>query len=257
MEGFMRIAVVALLCSLSAAAQVIAIHDNGVKKDLDCNGLDVMVAGNDARLRLRGDCKRVTVTGNDNTVTVDGAERLEVLGNENEVTWARGVGADAPRVSNVGNRNSVRQAGAKVLRVDDGSEHVEIMGSGSTLSIGSSAGGVTLSGANAGRSAGSVAVSSSGSSSGGKLVLNASGSTDTLECQGRTVTINGSSNTYDFRGDCESLVVNGTHNEVTLDGVRKIVVPGAHNQIRWARALGRDAPTITVNGVQSRVSQSR
>ncbi len=70
-------------------------------------GGDASVDGNFNSLSLTGDCQQVSVNGNRNDVSIESAVSITVLGNENEVTWSRGVGGRRPEVANFGSDNAI------------------------------------------------------------------------------------------------------------------------------------------------------
>ncbi|MBI5543993.1 MAG: DUF3060 domain-containing protein [Deltaproteobacteria bacterium] len=91
------------------ALEPLSISGNDEKHDEDCAGRDVDVSGNDLKVTLRGECGRVEVSGNDNVVDLDVAADIEVVGNANKVTWARGPGTAKPKISKAGSDNEVKQ----------------------------------------------------------------------------------------------------------------------------------------------------
>lgn len=68
---------------------------------------EVQVSGNSHIVTLDGECAKVSVSGNSHVVNVDGVAKLSVSGNNNKVTWVRGVDGKDPKVSKSGNMNSV------------------------------------------------------------------------------------------------------------------------------------------------------
>jgi hypothetical protein len=92
-----------------AAAQLdsVVINDNERTQRIDCTSGDVTVNGNLNTLTLVGECQDVGVNGNGNVLRIEAAAAISTLGNENSVTWSRGVGAASPRISNSGTRNSI------------------------------------------------------------------------------------------------------------------------------------------------------
>lgn len=91
-----------------------------------CNGEDVAVNGNKNTIKLSGSCEKVVIGGNKNTVELSGSckaltvngnknkaavdatiEMIGVNGNENTVTWSAAKNPRAPKISNLGNKNSI------------------------------------------------------------------------------------------------------------------------------------------------------
>jgi hypothetical protein len=75
---------------------------------------------------------------------------------------------------------------------------------------------------------------SGGSTGGGTLVISTSAQTKTIDCAGRVVSINASSNRLTFTGNCASLSINGSKNEISLESVGVISVNGSFNHVTWS-----------------------
>lgn len=100
---------VAATGSAAAANEAISVVDNGQQVTRTCSGQDVSVTGNENQVTLSGDCGNLSVTGNENQVTIEAAYEISVSGNDNTILYRRGVKAKKPRLSNMGNDNSLRQ----------------------------------------------------------------------------------------------------------------------------------------------------
>jgi len=87
----------------------ITINDNMHNRTFDCRGRSVSVAGNYNNVILRGECSRLTVDGTGNNVTLESVGAITTMGNNNNVTWARGLRGQNPRISNPGNNNKIRK----------------------------------------------------------------------------------------------------------------------------------------------------
>ena len=91
-----------------------------------CDGNAVTVRSKDNILILTGDCVKLTVagdvnsvramavtevalTGSYNTIIVDTATKITISGHDNTVTWKTGAGGKPPDISNKGKDNRVRQ----------------------------------------------------------------------------------------------------------------------------------------------------
>lgn len=88
-------------------ASGVAVNGNKAVRTFAGNGRSFTISGNENRITITGNAARVTVSGNKNTVTITGVGVIEVPGNENTVTWSRGLGKKPPRTSVLGNRNRV------------------------------------------------------------------------------------------------------------------------------------------------------
>jgi len=101
---------VAAAGSAAAATEAISLVDNGQQITRACSGQDVSVTGNENQVTLTGDCGNLSVTGNENQITIEATYEISLTGNDNTVVYRRGVKAKKPRLSNLGNDNSVRQS---------------------------------------------------------------------------------------------------------------------------------------------------
>ena len=88
----------------------IEIGDGNLERTIDCRGRNVIVDGGHNKLTLRGECNTLTVNGEGNKITVEAVGTIKAEGNNNEVTWTKGLGGKNPRISNPGKGNVIRQA---------------------------------------------------------------------------------------------------------------------------------------------------
>lgn len=103
---------------------------NNQTLSIDCaKQKTVSVTGNDNKVTLTGTCTRVTLTGNGNTVTgstgaltltgndnqvqADSLDSVHIMGKTNTVSWKRAVTGASPSVSDMGKNNTVTQANAE------------------------------------------------------------------------------------------------------------------------------------------------
>jgi hypothetical protein len=71
-----------------------------------CDGhTQIQVLGNQNKVTLTGECEHIEIAGNQNIVTIEGAGSISVPGNDNIVSWERGIDGKPPAVSNPGSRN--------------------------------------------------------------------------------------------------------------------------------------------------------
>ena len=88
----------------------IEIGEGDLVRTIDCRGRNVIVDGGNNKLTLRGECNTLTVNGADNKITVEAVGTIKAEGNNNEVTWTKGLGGKNPKISNPGKGNVIRQA---------------------------------------------------------------------------------------------------------------------------------------------------
>lgn len=84
------------------------------------------------------------------------------------------------------------------------------------------------------------------SSTGGKdITLNNSNYEGTIACSGGNVTLNASHCEIKFTGHINSLVINGSGNDIACDTVNHVAVNGSSNDVKWSRAVN---PSIADSG---------
>jgi hypothetical protein len=88
----------------------IAVNDNMQNHTFDCRGRSVSVGGNYNKVILRGECGSLTVDGTGNDVKLESVGAITTMGNNNNVTWARGLHGQNPRISNPGSNNKILKA---------------------------------------------------------------------------------------------------------------------------------------------------
>lgn len=117
----------AVTLAAGTVAADVSIIDNNKTITVDCtkdksvnligNQLTVKLTGTCTRVQLSGNHETVTgsattfwVAGNHNTVTADGTDEIQIAGNDNTLSWKKGLTKPAPTVSNPGKGNKVTQA---------------------------------------------------------------------------------------------------------------------------------------------------
>lgn len=115
---------VSLGVAFGAARADVTVLDNDKTLEVDCaKNPQVSLLGNHLTITLKGVCTKITVDGNDetitgsasmvrvngnhNTVTLDAADKVAVYGNDNTVTVQKPVKAKTVQISNPGSRNKV------------------------------------------------------------------------------------------------------------------------------------------------------
>jgi len=89
--------------------ETITILENDLSKTIDCAGGRVIVNGNNNSLILRGECQKVTINGNDNTINIEAVGTIQANGNENVINWTKGAGNQRARITDLGNGNLIKQ----------------------------------------------------------------------------------------------------------------------------------------------------
>lgn len=90
-----------------------------------------------------------------------------------------------------------------------------------------------------------------GGGGGGTLTIAESSQTKTIDCAGRDVALNGSSNKLTFTGTCGTVSINGSKNELTLAAATQISVNGSFNKVTYTTGN----PKISNNGTSNTVAK--
>lgn len=126
MMSVMRKLLLTLVALTSVAAADVTVMDNGKTLEVDCTkDQEVNLLGNKITVTLKGVCTKVSVTGNEctvtgsassvslpgnhNTATLDKVDTISVPGNQNTVTYRGPVSAKKTKISAPGNKNSITQ----------------------------------------------------------------------------------------------------------------------------------------------------
>jgi hypothetical protein len=92
----------------------VTVLEDDREDSIDCRGREVSILGSRNTLRLRGSCPMVIVTGSDNELDVDTAQRIRTTGDRNRVVWTSvSDGAATPRIENTGQQNRISKADRK------------------------------------------------------------------------------------------------------------------------------------------------
>jgi hypothetical protein len=88
--------------------------------------------------------------------------------------------------------------------------------------------------------------------------INGVDQTTTLNCQGGPASVNGVDNKIIITGNCKSLLVDGTGNEIriNLSSSANITVKGVENQVYWTAPKG-SKPRIKIAGVDNVVLREK
>jgi hypothetical protein len=203
----------------------------GAVETIECRGESVQVSGAANDLTLLGDCPLVEVYGAGNTVRIEQARKIEVAGFDNEVVWQRGPGGRQPDVESRGASNSVRQG-----QVRSATAPAAETGAGSSQP---EASGTQL------QRARKTAV-----------LISDDGRTETIECAGNDVTIDGNLNKITLTGECRSVDVNGNGNAVQVAAAAAISSLGDGNTVTWYRGVAGKDPRVSNLGNGNSVSRA-
>ncbi|OBG28346.1 hypothetical protein A5764_25485 [Mycobacterium sp. 852002-51057_SCH5723018] len=79
--------------------------NSGAKDTIDCNNGDLKLDGDNNTYTVTGHCRRLEISGSANKVSVDSADTIGVIGDDNVVTYHSG----APTINKTGNNDVVSQ----------------------------------------------------------------------------------------------------------------------------------------------------
>jgi hypothetical protein len=84
----------------------------------------------------------------------------------------------------------------------------------------------------------------------GTLHYTASWVTQTVDCDGRAIVLQGSHTTMTLRGACWWVMLTGFHNDVTVDMPRigRFIITGAHNDVSWRQTEPGPPPSMEDRG---------
>ena len=88
----------------------VEIGEGNLERTIDCRGRNVIVNSGRNKLTLRGECNTLTVHGEGNKITIEAVGTIKTEGNNNEVTWTKGLGGKNPKISDPGKNNVIRRA---------------------------------------------------------------------------------------------------------------------------------------------------
>ena len=77
----------------------------------------------------------------------------------------------------------------------------------------------------------------------------------TDECNGRSFRVQGTSNTVNLTGQCQTIKVTGKSNRVDVEAVAAINVSGIENQVTWEQGVNNRPPSIASKGINNSVSK--
>ncbi|WP_076247920.1 DUF3060 domain-containing protein [Mycobacterium sp. SP-6446] len=79
--------------------------NSGAKDTINCNEGDLKLDGDNNTYTVTGHCRRLEISGSANKVSVDSADTIGVIGDDNVVTYHSG----APTINKTGNNDIVTQ----------------------------------------------------------------------------------------------------------------------------------------------------
>jgi hypothetical protein len=248
-------------------------------RDIEVNGLNNKVIWERS---MRGRTPAIDNTGVGNTVqqgTVAGARRSRAdaeTSDDQSVTVSSGTGekltVDTKRKPG-GESVTVAGAGEK-LTVDTkhkaAGESVTVASGGESLTVNTKRkpGGESVTVESGGESvavetnrragATSAAVGRSKASGSGRresIVISDNGRTETIDCDGGSVSVDGNFNKLSLTGECQSVEVNGNSNVLRVQAAAAISTAGNFNTVTWSRGVGGRDPKLSNLGTGNKISR--
>lgn len=237
---------------------------SGQKRSIACgSGETVQIVGQRNTLTVTGECRKVDISGAKNIVSIEAVGSIEVTGTDNEITWQRATNGDNPRVSTNGAGNTITRAtmadrvsaapatpppaGDPAPPQPAGAVKAPAAGARSTAARS------TADREPPSRSRRPVAPTTS---SGAAVKILEDDRDDTIDCNGREVSILGSRNVLDLRGACPVVIISGSDNTIDVDTAQRIETTGDRNRVTWVEvAIGRE-PRVQNTGTQNRISKA-
>ena len=97
-----------LALTATAARADVNIVDNNKTITVDCaKDKSVNISGNKAT--VKGSVLVANISGNSNTLTLDGVDGVMISGNENTVTYKKAVKEKSPKMADTGTDNKISQ----------------------------------------------------------------------------------------------------------------------------------------------------
>lgn len=234
------------LAPAAFASGAIIVGENNGGRVIRCNGRDVEVDGNQNTITLSGNCAVILVKGNHNRVAVESVAWLRLIGNDNQVSWARGVGGRQPSVVDVGSRNTVAQARGAGTGPAAASDATDT--SAMALALAARGSGGTGNTRAPGDTGGAEVVRT-----GESISITDDHQNKTYACAGGDVNVLGNHSTLTLRGACDIVNVQGANNTIKLETAETISVIGANNTVTYRTG----DPMVSIVGTNSTAKKEK
>ena len=81
-----------------------------VKQSYQGEGRHFEITGNNDEITISGDCSKVEVVGHDNKISLVAVGVIQVMGENNLITYHRGLNSPKPKIDTTGENNKVVSA---------------------------------------------------------------------------------------------------------------------------------------------------
>jgi len=233
----------ALSPSLASAEKT---FDNERKVTWDCSK-DAVVTINQGNgsYAFSGACKKISINGGHDKVTIDSVETLDVTGSWNEVTASS---VDSIRFMGSDNKVAYKKGAGKV---NDLGSNNKVAGGGKTPEKPVDKPTAKSDDDDADDRA---AVGNHDCARDPSPTINAAAGTLTFTGTCDKITINGGANKATIE-NVKQLAINGATNQIEIGGVDKIAVVGAENKVTYKKGLSVKKPEIGIVGANNAVKQ--
>ena len=260
------LAAVLFLAPCASPADIVVGSDQ--RRTYDCRGGSATVEGGFNEISFRG-CVAIVVNGGENTIDAGLAERIDVVGGDNRITWTERADGTRPRITNAGTDNVITSrpapAGAsasaapapprsasprpasprpaspgQITITNDG---VKVQGAGGSVVVGGPGGGT-------------VTIKQEPPGGAGRIRVDGDDGKADHDCGGGSAAVNGDRNHVTLR-NCDQVTVNGSANIVSVRKVAALTINGGDNKITWERAPDGSRPRIADNGTGNTVTGKR
>lgn len=173
------------------------------------NGKDIAVTGSGNKVIIHGECGSFSVTGSNNSVSLDRVRRINAVGSHNQVSYLGEGNGDKPSFNSVGSDNNLsrRQETHEASRPTDKDE-----------------------------SASALTFEKTG------------GERRSENVSDKDVIVNSGGNDLTLTGSVRSLTINGAGNHIELEKVKAIVFNGTGNHVTYSTKKNGGPPSVTDNG---------
>jgi hypothetical protein len=270
MKRLLLVLVAVAIAGVSTAEAQKKLSVSGQKRSIACgSGETVQIVGQRNTLTVTGDCRKVDVSGANNIISIEAVGSIEVTGTDNDITWQRAIGGNAPRVSTTGAGNKINRAAAadgadRAPAADRGAApdrvsaapvtpHASDPGSPPAAGARSTSPPSTAAPSTAARSRRPLSPTTS---SGAAVKILEDDRHDAIDCNGRDISILGSRNVLQLRGICPAVIVSGSDNEIDIDAAQRIETTGDRNRVTWVDVTTGREPRVQNTGTRNRISKA-
>lgn len=92
----------------NVAEDAIKFENSNAEEDIDVNGKDVLISGNNNKLTITGNVEKILITGKNNDITLVSVNEIIVTGSGNFISWENAIEVGKkPTVQDKGGYNNI------------------------------------------------------------------------------------------------------------------------------------------------------